>query len=253
MCTVSVVAAGDRLRVMCNRDERHTRPDAHPPTVMRTRAGLALLPLDPLSGGSWIAASSAGLAFAVLNASDRAGTAGPSRGRLILDLIDATNLDDAIDRARRLCWRGWPAHRLLVVDAQHTVALRLSLDGLAVQTFGVAEPLMFTSSSLGDDLVEPLRRRVFEDLVLPAADRLDGQEAFHRHRWRDRPDLSVHMRRHDAATQSTTTIDLAPTRMSMRYESVREIAGTPAWLSIPATAASAHRVAREPAALALVS
>ena len=66
MCTVSVVAAGDRLRVMCNRDERHTRPDAHPPTAMRTHAGLALLPLDPLSGGTWIAASSAGLAFAVL-------------------------------------------------------------------------------------------------------------------------------------------------------------------------------------------
>lgn len=253
MCTVSVVAVGQGLRVMCNRDERHTRPDAQPPTLMRARAGLALLPLDPLSGGTWIAATSAGLAFAVLNASDRLGTPGPSRGRLILELIDATSLDDAIDRARHLCWRGWPAHRLLVVDAQQAVALRLSLDGLAVQTFGVAEPLMFTSSSLGDDLVEPLRRRVFEDLVLTAADRVEGQDAFHRHRWRDRPDLSVHMRRHDAATQSMTTIDMAPTRMSMRYESVREIAGTPAWLSIPATAASADRAVSEPAALALVS
>jgi hypothetical protein len=221
--------------------------------VTRTRAGLALLPLDPLSGGTWIAAGSAGLAFAVLNASGPAGADGPSRGGLILDLIDATSLEDAIDRARHQCWRGWPPHRLLVVDARHTVALRLNLDGLAVQTFGIAEPLMFTSSSLGDDLVEPLRRRLFEDLVLAAADRFDGQEAFHQHRWRDRPDLSVHMRRHDAATQSITTIDLTPTRAAMRYESVREIAGEPAWLSIPATRSPAHRAAAEPATLALVS
>lgn len=253
MCTVSVVAAPDRLRVMVNRDERHMRPEAHPPTVMRTGAGLALLPLDPQGGGTWIAATSAGLVFAVLNVSSTAATDGPSRGHIILELLDAASLGEAVDRAERLCWRGWPPHRLIVMDGRQAFELRLRRQGLTMQAFSHARPLLFTSSSLGDDLVEPVRRQLFGEVVLAADERFMGQETFHRHRWSDRPHLSVHMRRHDAATHSITTVDVTAAQMAMRYEPVRELVGQPGWLTIPRGPIAAAQAPATPAALALVS
>ena len=40
------------------------------------------------------------------------------------------------------------------------------------------------------------------------------------------------MHRHDAGTQSITTVDVGPSRVRIRYESLREVAGAPMWLSI---------------------
>jgi hypothetical protein len=232
MCTVSFVAAADRLRVMCNRDERHTRPAAFPPVVTRSGGQLALLPLDPQGGGTWIAANAAGLVFAVLNGDGGAGGAGLSRGRLILELLEAVSLDDAINRARPLCRREWPAHRLLVADRWRVLDLRVGLAGLRVRANDLDGPVMFTSSSLGDDVVAPPRQALFQELVVDARDPLDGQDAFHRHRWPDRPHVSVHMRRHDAATQSITTVDASTRAVRMSYESTTELVGLPAMLSI---------------------
>lgn len=241
MCTVSVVAAGDRLRLMCNRDEQYVRPAAHPPAIVRTARGHALLPLDPRAGGTWVAANAHGLAFSVLNGAGDAGAPGLSRGRLILELIDTSSLAEVIDGARALCSRRWPAHRLLATDGRRVLVMRLAEAGVTVDECAVRAPLMFASSSLGDALVEPLRRGLFEQLVVAATDPLDGQDAFHRHRWPDRPHLSVHMRRHDAATQSITTVDVSPTVVAMRYESTADLAGRPAMLTIERTASAGAR------------
>jgi hypothetical protein len=232
MCTVSLVPAGERLRVMCNRDERHTRPAALPPVVTRSGGQLALLPLDPLGGGTWIAANAAGLVFAVLNGAAAFGAPGLSRGRLILELLDAVSLDDALGRARALCRRDWPAHRLLAADRTSVLDLRVGLAGLGLRRQALAGPLMFTSSSLGDDLVAAPRQELFQRLVVEGPDPIDGQDAFHRHRWHDRPHLSVHMRRHDAATQSITTVDVSAAAVRMCYESTTDLVGMPAMLSI---------------------
>jgi hypothetical protein len=65
MCTVSLVASpdGSTLRLLMNRDERRLRPIAQPPTVRQTGLGQAVWPADPVSGGSWIAASSSRFGF----------------------------------------------------------------------------------------------------------------------------------------------------------------------------------------------
>ncbi|MGE3470482.1 MAG: NRDE family protein [Vicinamibacterales bacterium] len=232
MCTVSFVAAGGRLRAMCNRDERYTRPAAHPPLVTRAGGLLALLPLDPCGGGTWIAGTSAGLVFAVLNGEGPGGAPGLSRGRLILELLESASLEDAVVRARPLCSRDWPAHRLLVADADRVLDLRVGLAGVQVHVHPVHRPQMFTSSSLGDAVAGPPRRALFDETVVAAADPLDGQDAFHRHRWRDRPHLSVHMRRHDAATLSITTVDVSPSAVRMRYEPATELVSQPAMVAI---------------------
>jgi len=77
---------------------------------------------------------------------------------------------------------------------------------------------MFTSSSLGDALVEPPRTRLFEQLVLADDDWLRGQIRFHRHRWVRRPEISIDMAREDATTVSRTTIDVTSTTIELEYE-----------------------------------
>jgi hypothetical protein len=70
-------------------------------------------------------------------------------------------------------------------------------------------PQMFTSSGLGDHLVEGVRRELFDDLFgRPPETWHDAQDAFHRHRWAGREHLSVNMCRADARTVSLSTIDI---------------------------------------------
>ena len=104
MCTVTFLPMGDGLRVMANRDERHTRPSAHPPSIARAGGALALMPIDPQGGGTWIAGTSAGLVFALLNAAGESRAVAPSRGRLILELVDCIDLRQVVSRAQSLCW-----------------------------------------------------------------------------------------------------------------------------------------------------
>ena len=232
MCTVTLLPMGDHLRVMANRDELHDRPVAHAPLITRAGGALALMPIDPRGGGTWIAATSAGLVFALLNGSGEALPAAPSRGRLILELLDCIDLRQVTARAHGLTWRGWPPHRLLACDGRRTLELRIRRGGVSVDTYDMRGPLGFTSVPPGDVDAEPARRALFAELVTAAVDQADGQDAFHRHRWPDRPHLSVHMRRHDWGTQSITTVDVTPLRVRMRYESTRDVVGQPAWLSI---------------------
>lgn len=232
MCTVSLVRAGGLARLMCNRDERYDRPAAWSPVVARAGRHLALHPVDPQGGGTWVAATGAGLAFALLNGDGDPVAQAPSRGRLVLELLTCTSLEEAVAEARALSRYDWPPFRLVATDGATLFELRARA-GLAVVREQVLErAVMFTSSSLGEAVVAPLRQALFERFLAGTDDPFDAQDAFHRHRWPDRPHLSVHMRRHDAATQSLTTVDLRPRTISMRYEPTTEVVGEPAMLSI---------------------
>src|SRR5437762_13943150 len=69
VCTVSIISPGDGvLRLACNRDELWSRPDALPPRLMHFGQRQAALPIDPQSGGTWMAVNDAGLTCAILNA-----------------------------------------------------------------------------------------------------------------------------------------------------------------------------------------
>lgn len=233
MCTMTLVATADRLRVMFNRDERHTRPEAWHPRMVRTAGPIALMPIDPTGGGTWIAASGAGLVFGLLNADGPVPIAAPSRGAIIPALARCHTLDQVVDTAQALCDRDWPAHRLFVANRRRGVELRLRTRGLRVTPFALDQPVMVTSSSADAEAVVPARRALFDCVFSDATDRLAAQDAFHRHRWVDRPQASVQMRRHDAATHSITTIDVSSSGVAMRYEPLRALAGRPAWISVP--------------------
>src|SRR3954447_3069933 len=221
MCTVTIVATGSGVRVACNRDEQRTRPVALPPLARATPAGTLVYPVDPVSGGTWIGASDRGFAAVLLNRClvVRRETRRQlvSRGAIVPALLAAGSFAAALSAARAMDCGAFEPFTVVVFDRDRAVAFTPRGDRCAETTCSFDAPLLFTSSSLGDHVVAPPRRALFEAMVLRARDPLGGQRRFHRHQWHAAPHLSVLMTRADAATVSRTTIDLSDGGLRMAY------------------------------------
>lgn len=223
MCTVSIVPRDDGFRLVCNRDERHSRPPAQAPRRQLIGGAEAVFPTDPLGAGTWIGANDAGLAMALLNRSAEdycPATDRPlrSRGAIIPLLLGCDTLSEAVDIASTLDARTFAPFRLLVVQNDDLATINWNGSSLAFAESTLDAPAVHTSSSLGDRVVEPPRQRLFEELVLSAQSWTDGQARFHRHQWPERPELSVRMSRPDARTVSITVIDVSSQALRFVYE-----------------------------------
>jgi hypothetical protein len=242
MCTLTVVPLPDRrVRIAFNRDERPTRPPALPPARHTFGRRQAVLPTDPQSGGTWLAVNDAGLFLAVLNVTPETplATAGRrhSRGTVIPALLGCdtpanslTELDRAFD------YRDFAPFRLVLVG--HGVAADVRWDGhqpMVMTRLLGGTPLLFTSSGLGDHLVEGIRRELFDQLFAAPPDGWEAaQDEFHRHRWPDRPHLSVNMERPTARTVSFAVIDLTDTTAAVWYHpAAPHEAGEPSAVRLP--------------------
>ncbi len=215
MCTLTAIAWAGGARLAFNRDEARSRPAALPPAIHRVGPRTCAFPTDPAGGGTWFAVSDAGLAFAVLNATPRrAGTA--SRGAVIPALLPSASLDEAVEAALALDTSRMGAFRLVVADGGRLAELRS--DGDHPRLVGHAPldaPRMFTSSGLGDELVQGPRAELFaEMLAVPSP---EAQDELHRHSWPDRRRLSVCMSRPDARTVSFSVATITPAGVSLAY------------------------------------
>lgn len=224
MCTVSVVPRGDGFRLVCNRDERRDRPAATPPTVHRLHHSTAIYPVDPVGRGTWVGVNDAGLAAALLN---RTIDSVPSpsrlpvrsRGLIIPTLLGCRSLIDALDIAAGLNPVHFDRFRLILV--RRMAAAVLTSDGLAlsIETMSVSRPLMLTSSSLGDGVVQAPRRRLFERLMRQSHGAcVAAQARFHAHQWPSRTEISVVMERPEARTVSRTLIDVTSDTIELRHD-----------------------------------
>ncbi len=224
MCTVTIVPVGrGGARLACNRDELRTRPAALPPVEHALGLRRAVWPVDPVSGGTWIAVNDAGLATTILNVNPEPAdalvhTGKHSRGRLIPSLMACA----ALDEAQRLCAsirpRDYPPFRLVLLFRLQVV--HFVSDGATLRSEGdsVADrPLLFTSSGLGDALVEAPRRALFQQEFATGGDWERIQDAYHRHSWPDRRHISVCMEREAARTVSHTVVELSPQDLRMTY------------------------------------
>jgi Transport and Golgi organisation 2 len=223
MCTLSIVPVVDGCRVVCNRDERRTRAAAHPPIVFPTEVSWATYPRDPESGGTWIGVNDDGLIAALLNRSGtrhRPRVSPPSRGSIVPALLSCGSIARALDLYDTLDVGQFEPFRIVMAHRSNVAVLASDRAHLPAELFSLVRPVMFTSSSLGDAVVEAPRRRLFEQLVLGGDDWLDGQFQFHRHRWARRPEISVQMSRPDAATVSRTTILVSSRNIDLQYESL---------------------------------
>lgn len=227
MCTVSVVPSRDRLRLICNRDESRTRPDALDPIWRRIGPRTACFPVDPLSGGTWIGLNDAGLALALLNSNTDGNPAtGPrqSRGTIIPPLLACKTFEDLVERAHAIVAEDFAAFRLVAIHAGRIAVILGNGRDLSCRTDTINRPVVFTSSSLGDHVVAGPRRALFERMVLrrPANAWLGAQRLFHRHRWPSQPAISVQMTRPDGRTVSRTVIDLSSRNIALHYRPLRQ-------------------------------
>jgi hypothetical protein len=210
------------IRLACNRDELRSRPAALTPRIQQFGPRRAVLPVDPTSGGTWVAVNDAGLALTLLNVNSKKGSApvaAPlSRGKVIPALLHADTPLSAAFSALNLDPAQYAPFRLVLVSRRegvevHSDGMRIRL----VRRLGLTRPKLFTSSGLGDQAVEGPRRQLFGEFFDRPGDRLARQDVFHLHRWPDRPHLSVCMDRQDARTVSHTVVSLGPDRVTLTY------------------------------------
>ena len=242
MCTVTVVPHESGIRLMCNRDERRTRPAAIPPRVHQLGGRLAAFPVDPQGGGAWVGVNDADLAVALLNvhSAPRRCSEKPkqSRGLIVRELLSCGSMTDVLEALASLeiavfeTFQLVIVHRSTVTVATHDGAWRMTSRQMSLDA-----PLLFTSSSLGDARVQAPRRRLFQRMVLQGRTGwLEGQAQFHRHQWRSKPEISVRMEREDALTVSQTVVDVARAGRMVLYEApVREQPSREGqtWCSLP--------------------
>jgi hypothetical protein len=225
VCTVSAIKfRGGGFRLACNRDELSTRPAALPPVLRTIGERQAVFPVDPVSDGTWIAVNDSGLALALLNNNPRRRLDArelarrESRGRVIPSLLHCWGFAEAVEFARELDPARFAQFRLAIIDGDswaEVLSNGWELD-IASGSFNGA-PLMFTSSGLGDELVEHPRRELFDRMIRTADACPDRQDAFHAHQWPERKHLSVMMCREDARTVSKTVVNVNNDAATLTY------------------------------------
>lgn len=217
----------------CNRDELRSRALALPPTIRSFGGRRAILPVDPESGGTWVAVSDAGVALTLLNGNPAIGktpagapdeapspAAAPvSRGTIIPSLLPCP---DAVAAARAAATIDPARHkpfRLVIADRESI--FEVVSDGVTVRELRRSPedlPLVFASSGLGDHLVQGPRREMFEKLLSePGLGPVERQDAFHRLRLPDRPHASTCISRAEAHTVSHTVIEVHPVSVRLSY------------------------------------
>ena len=226
MCTVTLAATADAWRMVCSRDERHARPAALPPQRRACGDRQAIMPVDPVSDGTWVAANDAGLVLTLLNFNPENPPTDRdlSRGGVVTTLASCATLAELCADLKAIDTQRMMPFRLVASDGKQVVAWRSidPPDSVIATPFEPDHPVMFTSSGLGDHLVEPPRRELF-DRWFSGSDqtRFQEQDAFHHHRWQDHGHLSVCMEREDARTVSLTTTAVTEGRIAMTYHANR--------------------------------
>ncbi len=233
MCTLTVVPiTSERVRLAFNRDESRTRPLGLPPDVHQVGPRRAVFPTDPASGGTWLAVNDAGLILATLNVNPpipspltplpqgERGTSRRSRGTIIPALLHHDSPAAALAAFEQsFTYQEFAPFRLVLIG--RGILAEVRWDGrepMVMSRLLGGTPLLFTSSGLGDHLVENVRRELFESVFdAPRVEWPQIQDAFHRHQWPDREHLSVNMTRATARTVSHVMIDLDAAAATVRY------------------------------------
>jgi hypothetical protein len=241
MCTVTLIARHGppppepAVRLVCNRDEQRARPVSTRTISTRCGQRSALMPIDPVSDGTWIGVNDAGVAACLLNRNLGVPAAGVdfwpgrrSRGEIVPSILAAPSVASAVHALAELDARFFPPFRIVVFDTAIIAEVLSDGDWLdVIPPSSHAATWLATSSSLGDHRVQRPRAELFQDLLGANQGGLAAQQRFHNHRWHHRPELSVLMSRPDARTVSRTTIDLCPNAAVLTHVHLDEREGEP--------------------------
>lgn len=179
------------------------------------------MPIDPASSGTWVGVNEHGLALTLLNYNPAKPPTGRdlSRGSVIPQLLHASSVDEVFALAKSIEAHRMMPFRLVACDGLSLMLWR-STEPIELAEVGrwSRTPVMWTSSGLGDHVVEGPRRELFEAWFGDEPDAyLDRQDTFHRHRWSDREHLSISMHREEARTVSYTRVEIDTDAVTMTY------------------------------------
>jgi hypothetical protein len=226
MCTTSVISlpGGGGRRMVFNRDESRARMRAEAPRIFEVEGYRVIMPVDPESNGTWIAASDAGFVVALLNCNPRAypGKGLVSRGKLVREMIKCASVGDVFASFGKLSTGSFAPFRVVAFDLQQGAECTWTGERLNLGLVEAGRAFMATSSSLGDALVSAPRQALFDGLVGADPESVEAQDAFHASRCPEAGHLGVLMTRGDARTMSRTVVTLTDTEVSMRHEMLGE-------------------------------
>ena len=232
MCTVTLLRLSRGYRLVVNRDESRSRPEALGPKIVQAGDRQAIWPIDPAGGGTWVGVNDVGLAAALLNLN-----AGPSsvvpglrtRGAIIPLLLESASLAGAIDRLSLLSLDGFGPFQLMLTDGAKVFRAKSTQTSLRTDVSPLLQfPVMLTSSGLGDALVQRPREGLLRDFFpvesVPLEDnhRVRLQDQYHGHWWPHSRHTSVLMTREDARTVSRTTVEVTGSCASLSYHPLGE-------------------------------
>lgn len=218
MCTVSWLPEPGGFTLCFNRDERRTRGAALPPESRRAGGRAFLAPYDSDHGGTWLAVNDAGLALGLLNhyGPGRGAPAGPpsSRGLVILQLVGAGSIAEALHQLERADLCRTPPFRLVALEPDHPPR-SAAWDGAALAMATHHAPgFLLTSSAVTEPEVAAARRAEFARAAPATAAEL---AALHRSHQPERGRCSVCMHRDDAETRSFSQVTVTPDRITLLH------------------------------------
>lgn len=164
MCTVTFIPRDDGFYVAMNRDERIARPSANPPALFKGQLVESIYPLDS-EGGTWIAANSEGIAFALLNWNDTQvlREKGRTRGSVIPALLSSNCVQAAESALVRLDLDGILPFRLVGFFPTEKTVFEWRWDQRNIErrtsSWAVRQ---WCSSSLSDATATSRRKQLFE-------------------------------------------------------------------------------------------
>jgi hypothetical protein len=216
MCTLSWTLLGGApgeggYFLAFNRDERRTRAAGLAPRVIEQGGVRALAPIDGEAGGTWIAVNEMGLSLSILNgyrfqgAEPEASRTWTSRGRLVLELCDAANLEELSRRIAAVRLQDYRPFELACFDSRGRAGLS-TWDGrrLSFRELHAADrPLV--SSAFDDEGARGQRRALFARSVTGRGGERE-LERFHASHEPSRGAYSPCMHREDAHTVSFTRV-----------------------------------------------
>jgi len=216
MCTVTFIPTSTGIYLTSNRDERPDRAPARFPSRSGPKADQLLYPKDGEAGGSWIAVKSRGQgnAAVLLNGAfvnhRRAAHYRQSRGLVFLEIAGAA---DPLFCFRSAILKDIQPFTLILFTGGHLFECRW--DGLNRHVLQICHerPHIWSSTTLYDEEASGARRRRFEEWIGDTSP-INGESILNFHRsvgipLADLPEKII--------TVSITSIQMAPSRTSMRY------------------------------------
>lgn len=157
MCTMTWWREPERYGVYFNRDEKKTRPRAHPPEL---REGGFLSPLDPKGGGTWMTVNKYGVIVALLNHWHLEAKGTRSRGKLVWSLSEQADVTSVEQQLQSITLSDYSPFILMLMDKKYIK--RWEWDGEALTQDSPQNPSC--SSSFDYENVRAEREKNYTEL-----------------------------------------------------------------------------------------